>query len=161
MLAILGRCLVKISSLLVGITAIACGDSISLPMSRDRCQSQPGFVYGDSGPFQAGSDGAERDYGYQISAAALGVTPEAMAQAEARLRQQGWFDRERQATQIDQPAFCIAANLVSQATHQEFVAATGYRRPWNGKKPLAAMTVAIFPGAATGSQRPPTGAAAV
>ncbi|MBE9138757.1 SUMF1/EgtB/PvdO family nonheme iron enzyme [Nodosilinea sp. LEGE 07088] len=94
-----------------------------------RCRSQPGFIWVEAGAFQAGSDEQERHYGYQISAAVLGSTPTAVADAETQLRSRGWFDREAPSTTVTLPGFCMAQNLVTQADYQQFVAATGHRAP--------------------------------
>lgn len=99
------------------------------PMTEARCSAQPGFVFVAGGRFQMGSDRQERDYGYQISAAALGQTPEAIAQAETQLRSRRWFDRELAAATLDLPGFCMAQNLVTQVDYQLFIAATGHRVP--------------------------------
>ncbi|RZM75359.1 formylglycine-generating enzyme family protein [Leptolyngbya iicbica] len=98
-------------------------------MTEAQCTAQPGFIFVAGGPFQAGSDAAERDYGYQISAEAIGDTPAAIAAAQQRLEARQWFAGEQPSTQIDQPAFCIAANLVTQADYQAFVDATNHRAP--------------------------------
>lgn len=108
----------------------ACGaESTAEPMTRDRCESQAGFVFVPDGDFIAGSDTTERDYAYAISVRAIASTPEAMAQAEQQLRDRRWFEFEgdRQVKTMD--AFCIQANLVTQADYAEFVAATGHRFP--------------------------------
>ena len=99
------------------------------PMTRDRCEAQSGFVFAPAGDFIAGSDRAERDYGYEISAAAVAQTPAETAQAEQRLRDRRWFEFEasRQTQMLD--AFCIQANLVTQQDYAQFVAATGHRAP--------------------------------
>jgi len=108
----------------------ACGvESTTEPITRDRCESQAGFVFVPAGDFIAGSNAAERDYAYVISAHAIASTPEAVAQAEQQLRDRRWFEFEgdRQVKTLD--AFCIQANLVTQADYAEFVAATGHRSP--------------------------------
>lgn len=94
-----------------------------------RCRGQSDFRWVAAGDFQAGSDEQERNYGYQISAAALGSTPEAVAQAEVQLRQRRWFDGESEPKTQSLPGFCMAQNLVTQADYQRFVAATGHRPP--------------------------------
>jgi formylglycine-generating enzyme required for sulfatase activity len=99
------------------------------PMTASRCKAQPGFVFVAAGPFTAGSTPEERDYGYQIAAAAIGDTPSAIAQAKKQLQARGWFAGERTPTEIDLPAFCISANLVTQANYAQFVAATQHRAP--------------------------------
>lgn len=99
------------------------------PMTADRCAAQPDFVLVPAGDFIAGSDQTERDYGYAISAQAVAATPAAIAQAEAGLRDRRWFDFEGDRRTETLPAFCIQANLVTQADYGEFVAATGHRAP--------------------------------
>ena len=101
----------------------------SQKITQERCAAQSGFVFVAAGPFQSGSDSEQRDYGYQISAEAMGDTPDAIAQAESQLRQQRWFAGEQELTEIDLSDFCIAENLVTQANYQEFVEATGHRSP--------------------------------
>jgi formylglycine-generating enzyme required for sulfatase activity len=101
----------------------------SPPITPARCAAQPGFSLVPAGPFQAGSDSSQRDYGYRISAAALGDNATAIQQAETQLRQRRWFDGEPPAQEIDLPTFCMAQNLVTQADYQAFVAATGHRWP--------------------------------
>lgn len=99
------------------------------PITRDRCEAQPGFVFVPGGEFIAGSDRAERDYGYEISAAAIARTPADLAQAEERLRDRRWFEFEapRQVQTLE--AFCIQTNLVTQQDYAEFVAETNHRFP--------------------------------
>lgn len=106
----------------------ACQGSAA-PLSRDRCEALPGFRFMPAGEFMAGSDRAERDYGYAISAAATASTPSEIAAAETRLRDRGWFDREGDRRLETLPAVCMQANLVTQADYAEFVAATGHRAP--------------------------------
>ena len=78
----------KITSLaLITLAISACGAALQdMPMTRDRCEAQAGFVFVPAGEFIAGSDRPERDYGYAISAAAVADTPDAIAEAEQRLR---------------------------------------------------------------------------
>jgi formylglycine-generating enzyme required for sulfatase activity len=123
-------------SSLVTIIILGVGCAAKLPASRSspsttetRCRSQSGFIWVEAGGFQAGSDEPERQYGYQISAAVLGSTPTAVAEAETQLRSRGWFDRESPTTTVTLPGFCMAQNLVTQVDYQEFVAATGHRAP--------------------------------
>ena len=98
-------------------------------MTRDRCEAQPGFVFVPAGEFIAGSDRAERDYGYEISAAAIAQTPEAIAAAEQGLRDRRWFDFEAAPQTQTLAAFCLQANLVTQQAYAQFVAATEHRAP--------------------------------
>lgn len=108
----------------------ACGVlSDPLPMTAERCQAQPGFIFIAAGTVIVGSDRAERDYGYRISAEAIGDTPTAVSQAAIRLRQRGWFEGERQRQQVDVAAYCMAQTPVTQADYQQFVAATGHPSP--------------------------------
>lgn len=91
------------------------------------CEASGEFVYVPAGEFIRGSDRAERDYAYQISAVA--AQPQNPAAAEVSLRKQGWFDREANRDRISQPAFCIARSPVTQAEYQRFVQATSHRVP--------------------------------
>ncbi|MGK7926655.1 MAG: formylglycine-generating enzyme family protein, partial [Spirulina sp.] len=79
--------------------------------------------------FISGSDRAERDYAYKISAIAAAKTPEFVPQEEKLLRQKRWFDGEpsRQTTFL--PDFCIGRNLITNEDYQTFVKETGYRPP--------------------------------
>ncbi|MEM1238582.1 MAG: SUMF1/EgtB/PvdO family nonheme iron enzyme [Cyanobacteria bacterium P01_H01_bin.26] len=87
------------------------------------------FAYVERGRYLAGSDQAEQDYAYRISAESLGNTPQEVADLEARLRQQRWFDFEPERGSRRQAAFCIGRNLITNADYQAFVLATGYHRP--------------------------------
>jgi formylglycine-generating enzyme required for sulfatase activity len=108
----------------------------SLPtISADRCEADGKFAFIPAGEFISGSDRQERDYGYRISAEAV-VTehtnqndPAKIAAAEARLKDDRWFEREsdRQTHSLD--SFCLAKNLVTNVEYQEFVLATGHRSP--------------------------------
>jgi len=105
-------------------------------LTGDHCTSDPDFAWVTEGPFLSGSDEAERDAGYRFSAegwvtqsAQIPDTPEAVAQAEQRLRQRRWFDREPERERRSLPGFCIQRNLVTQADYQAFVTATGHRAP--------------------------------
>lgn len=114
---------------LLGLFSCSERSSSSPAITQERCEARPGFVFVAAGPFQAGSDQPQRDYGYQISAVPLGATPEAIQTAEQQLRERRWFDNERQAAEIDLPAVCMARNLVTQADYGKFVQATGHRPP--------------------------------
>jgi formylglycine-generating enzyme required for sulfatase activity len=120
----LGRTLALTLTLALG----AC-QTQAAPLDRDRCEALPDFRFISAGDFIAGSDAAERDYGYTISAAAVASTPADIEAAEARLRDRRWFDREGDRRTETLPALCIQANLVTQADYAEFVAATGHRAP--------------------------------
>jgi len=97
------------------------------PISQQDCEASGEFVYIPAGDFVSGSDRAERDYAYQISAAA--ANSQDPAAAEASLRKQGWFDREAERDRRSQPALCMARAPVTQANYQQFVQATGHRAP--------------------------------
>ncbi|MEM6590790.1 MAG: SUMF1/EgtB/PvdO family nonheme iron enzyme [Cyanobacteria bacterium P01_C01_bin.73] len=118
-LAVLAACLIS----------LAYGCQSDGPISRDRCLAQPGFVYIPAGAFIAGSDRAERDYAYQISAEASADGPEAIAEAEANLRQRRWFEFEPERQTLTLSALCIAQQPVTNRDYQAFVQATGHRSP--------------------------------
>ena len=115
---------------------IGCGQAnsqVELPNSLtsnsqdSRCAQDS--VYIERGRYVAGSDQAERDYAYRISAEALADSPEDVAEFETRLRQQRWFDFEPDQSTRRMAAFCIERNLVTNEEYQEFVLATGYHQP--------------------------------
>lgn len=92
-----------------------------------RCGKDSAYI--ERGRYIGGSDQAERDYAYRISAEALASTPEEIADVETRLRQQRWFDFEPDQGNRRMAAFCINRNLVTNEEYQEFVLATGYHQP--------------------------------
>ncbi|MGK7926694.1 MAG: formylglycine-generating enzyme family protein [Spirulina sp.] len=93
------------------------------------CGDDGEFILIPEGEFISGSDRAERDYAYKISAIAAAKTPEYVPQEEKLLRQKRWFDGEpsRQTTFL--PNFCIGRNLITNEDYQTFVKETGYRPP--------------------------------
>ena len=108
----------------------ACGSaSEAVPMTRDRCEAQPGFVFVPGGEFIAGSDQTERDYGYAISAQAIADSPAEIAAAAQRLRDRRWFELEGDRRRESLAAFCLQAHLVTQQAYAEFVTATAHRSP--------------------------------
>lgn len=114
----------------IALILAACGtESADRPMTRDRCEAQPEFVFVPAGEFIAGSDQIERDYAYTISAQAIAASPADMAAAEQRLRDRRWFEFEGDRRRETVDAFCIRAHLVTQQDYAEFVAATGHRAP--------------------------------
>jgi formylglycine-generating enzyme required for sulfatase activity len=121
----------KMTALMLAAIAIAaCGSSTEkIPMTRDRCEAPSGFVFVPGGDFIAGSDRAERDYGYTISAEAIADSPADVAAAEQSLRDRRWFEFEGDRRRETLAAFCIQANLVTQQAYAEFVTATGHRHP--------------------------------
>ncbi|ERN40230.1 hypothetical protein KR51_00031690 [Rubidibacter lacunae KORDI 51-2] len=93
------------------------------PVCRDDFAAVP------AGEFAAGSDRAERDYGYRISALAAAPQAERVPAVEQRLRQARWFENERSRQTLSLPGFCIARNLVTNADYRAFVQATRHRIP--------------------------------
>ena len=80
--------------------------------------SNPGG--GSRRPFIAGSDAAERDYGYRLDEAAYG---------HSRTRERGWYDRERPRGTKSLDGFFITRTLITNAQYAAFVDATGHRVP--------------------------------
>lgn len=122
----------RLGLLLLAMTvAISCQtpETASQLLTRDRCESQAGFIFIPGGNFIAGSDGVERDYAYQISAQAAANPPKERPQVEDRLRQQSWFDREPERQQRNLADFCIRQNLVTNDEYQAFIQTTGHRSP--------------------------------
>ena len=103
------------------------GDEIGASSQDSRCID--GSAYIERGRYIAGSDQAERDYAYRLSAEALADTPEEILDVETRLRQQRWFDFEPEQKTRRMAAFCINRNLITNEEYQEFVLATGYHQP--------------------------------
>ncbi|MEM9220361.1 MAG: SUMF1/EgtB/PvdO family nonheme iron enzyme, partial [Cyanobacteria bacterium P01_F01_bin.150] len=122
---------------------------------QEECENDADFAWIPAGSFIYGSDRAEREYAYQISAVAIakssrnqpsGNQPsgsqlsgsqvsevpnaEAIAQAEANLRRNRWFDREPKRQERSLPGFCLQRNLVTNADYHTFVQATGHRSPY-------------------------------
>ncbi len=93
------------------------------------CEVDPTFVYIEAGEFLLGSDRQERDFAYNISAQAIAKTASAIAQAEQKLRQTGWFDRENPRQKANLAGFCMSRNLVTNQEYQEFINATNHRTP--------------------------------
>ena len=80
----------------------------------------PEVVEVHAGPFIAGSDQAEREYGYQLDEAAYG---------HSRTRERGWYDRERPRGEKSLEGFFITRTLITNAQYKAFVDATGHRVP--------------------------------
>lgn len=98
-------------------------------IDQKRCESDRKFVFVPAGKFIIGSDKAEQDYAYRISAEADRTNPEEIAQLESQLRSQHWFDLEPQRQTKNLPDFCISRNLITNADYQAFIKATKYRTP--------------------------------
>lgn len=116
----------------IALTFFGCGASelVRSPnLSQSECETDPAFVFIPEGEFIRGSDRQERDFAYRISAQAIAKTPATIEQAEQKLRQTGWFDREsdRQIESIS--SYCIGRNLVTNQEYQEFIAATNRNPP--------------------------------
>ena len=102
---------------------ISPADSIE-SITPEECEADPAFVFISPGEFIMGSDCQERDYGYQISAQAIANTEADIAQAESKLRQTGWFDREIKKQTSSLRGFCLSRNLVTNVEYQKFIRAT-------------------------------------
>lgn len=100
-----------------------------LAAARQDCESDGAYVWVEAGEYVAGSDAAERDYAYRISAEAAADSEAGVAQAEQQLRQRGWFDGEPAQETASLPGFCFSKFLVTNRDYQAFVQATGHRTP--------------------------------
>ncbi|MEM6448354.1 MAG: SUMF1/EgtB/PvdO family nonheme iron enzyme [Cyanobacteria bacterium P01_D01_bin.123] len=99
-------------------------------LTADVCETDEHFAWIPAGEFVAGSDRAERDYAYRLSAQFAVAAPDRIPVAEAQLRQSQWFEVEAQRRRVTLPGFCLSRNLVTNADYGEFVAATGHRQPF-------------------------------
>ena len=99
------------------------------PITKQSCEADGSFAFIPEGEFIAGSDRAERDYGYNISARAIANGKQEITLAEQKLRQSRWFDREANRATRFLPAFCISRNLVTNQEYKAFVQATNYKAP--------------------------------
>ena len=80
----------------------------------------PALVEVPAGPFVAGSDAAEREYGYRLDEAAYG---------HSRTRERGWYERERPRGTRSLERFLITRTPITNAQYAAFVIATGHRVP--------------------------------
>ena len=126
----------KITSILIlaiAISLIGCNTTPTAdsaePITRQSCESDPAFAFIPEGQFIIGSNNRERDFGYRISAQAIANTPKSIKQAEQKLRQTGWFDRETSPQIKSLPGFCLSRNLVTNQEYLEFVRATEHPLP--------------------------------
>ena len=113
----------------VNSVANGAADGTRQVVTRSQCERQAGFAFVDAGEFVAGSDRAEKEYAYRISAEGRADSFAEVAEIEAGYREQGWFDREPEQRVETLPAFCMSQNLVTNADYQVFVRATGHRSP--------------------------------
>ena len=98
-------------------------------ITREECEIDNFFVFVPRGEFILGSDRTERDYAYKISARSIASTEADIVEAEAKLRQNKWFDREATRQTASSNSFCIGRNLVTNQEYQEFVRATNHNPP--------------------------------
>ena len=80
----------------------------------------PALVEVPAGSFIAGSDAAEREYGYLLDEAAYG---------HSRTRERGWYDRERPRGVHELGGFLVTRTPITNAHYAAFVEATGHRVP--------------------------------
>ena len=99
-------------------------------ISPQECETDSAYAYIPPGEFTLGSDRAERDFAYNISARAIANTESDIAPAETKLRKTGWFDRENNRQTLSLPGFCLSRNLITNAEYQEFVRATNHSVPY-------------------------------
>lgn len=118
-------------SLITVLGGAGCGSSQAQRQSvpQSSCESTKEFVFVEGGEYILGSDRAERDYGYRISAQADADRPEQIPQAEQKLRQRQWFEGESPRQVQVLPGVCIRRNLVTNGEYQAFMQATGHRAP--------------------------------
>ena len=123
------------SALGIALLTFGCvGDGSKTPpadvaITQSECESRAGFAFIGAGDFIAGSDRAEKEYAYRISAEGFADSSADVAAAEAGYRKQGWFDREPDQRTENLPAFCMSENLITNLDYQVFVRATGHRAP--------------------------------
>lgn len=119
--------------LTISITIFGCRVSQSIDSSisitRSECEEDSSFVYIPAGQFIFGSDRRERDFAYLISAQAIAHNPQAIAQAEQKLRHKNWFGRENPRQSSSLPSFCLSRNLVTNQEYQQFIQATDRQPP--------------------------------
>ena len=116
-------------TLVIGCSQTGLGEVDIMAQGGHDARCPGNFAYVEQGRYLAGSDQAERDYAYRLSAESLGNTPQEVADLETRLRQQRWFDFEPEQGSRRQATFCIGRNLITNADYQEFILATGYHQP--------------------------------
>jgi len=118
-----------ILAIAIAINISGCHSQAESSTLQKDCEADGDFVFIPEGKFIRGSDRQERDFAYNISAKAIADSPEGIKQAEQKLRQTGWFDRESDRQSISIYSYCIGRNLVTNQEYQEFVRATNHRTP--------------------------------
>lgn len=98
-------------------------------ITSSECERDKSFVFIPSGEFILGSDRQEQDFAYSISAQAIANKEKKITEAEEKLRQTGWFDRETSKKTSSLPDFCLSRNLVTNQEYQEFIRATKHQPP--------------------------------
>lgn len=110
---------------------LGCGllSGTGLAATAQSCSSEPNFVWVEAASAITGSDKAERDLAYRISALYLAKTSGDARKEEAELRQQRWFDDEDPQQTVSFEGFCISKYQVTNAEYFNFVSATGHPEP--------------------------------
>lgn len=116
-------------SFFINTCAVSKSNSSTNLITRSECEAEGTFAFIPGGKFISGSDRQERDFAYRISAEAIASQFQSVAQAEQKLRQTGWFNRERNRQTSSVSDFCLSRNLVTNKEYQEFILATGHRAP--------------------------------
>jgi toxoflavin biosynthesis protein ToxD len=119
-LAALALATIAAVSGLIASNATRAGDHPAGP-----CGGDGRFIAIPSGPYIAGSDRAERDLAYRLSAEAAAADAGSRPAVEAALRRDAWFDEEPVRKTQELPAFCIARHPVTNAGYEAFVRDTG------------------------------------
>ena len=138
-------------------------ESTAEPIDASTCEADGQFTHIPGGEFIAGSDRAERDYAYEISASAGTDDREAIARREANLRDRRWFDREPERQDAATEDFCLQTFPVANRDYAEFVAATGHRAPYISPEDYQTQGFLVHPYEAVrrflwDGDRPPEGA---
>ncbi|MGB3494277.1 MAG: SUMF1/EgtB/PvdO family nonheme iron enzyme [Elainellaceae cyanobacterium] len=132
-------CLITLGQACQNPNLLASPDSPNAAELEAQCDSRSDFAWVPPGTFTAGSDAAERDAAYRMSAegwaevsaaaSSSNESPVTVATAEQNLRQRRWFDREPEQEARSLSGFCIRRNLITNADYLAFVNATGHRSP--------------------------------
>ena len=97
----------------------------------------PELITIPAGPFIAGSDTAEREFGYLLDEAAYG---------HSITRKNRWYDSERERATLEAPAYRITKTTITNAQYAAFIAATGHAAPdvdektWKGYRLVHAFS---------------------